>query len=545
MQWQAVRASAQWAAYGDALGFISELTDIDGVRRRIGHETVSTTVPWKRRVGGRFGRDMPLPAGAYSDDTQLRLATSRAIRGNGEFDVDAFAKVELVAWQAYALGAGRGTKAAATGLMRVDAKWSQNIFATKAARYTDIGGNGAAMRIQPHVWSARDLTDWDRITRDVVRNAVSTHGHPRGILGAVLHALLLAHALETNSIPGPDHWRTTIDWLEHVPDIIDKDDELAYLWLPSWAQAAGGDFRAAAVTVAAECRAGLEAFDPASPLAPDSYSHLVERLGGFHSETRGSGTITTLLAAMLAFGRQDSPEEGIRLAANTLGSDTDTIATMAGALLGAVTGTPAPGVVQDDQYIDRESRRLWEISQGGEAATFAYPDLLLWSPPKAALDLVGRTDAGPALAGLGLLKAGAPAHSSQATYVWGTLPFGQSVLVRAREELRPFNASLLPPERRQRARRAEDVVREQPALFDTAEPRSGASSAPRSRVEGALADEHPRPAPPLDELVQDLARRGYPPEEVGRVLLNLAKSGRYGVERAAVFAGLLARTYQE
>lgn len=57
-----------------------------------------------------------LPAGCYSDDTQLRLATSGSILGDAHFDVETFAKVELTIWPSYALGGGRGTKAAAAVL---------------------------------------------------------------------------------------------------------------------------------------------------------------------------------------------------------------------------------------------------------------------------------------------------------------------------------------------------------------------------------------------------------------------------------------------
>lgn len=552
MQWEAVRASAQWAAYGDALGFITELTDAAGVRRRIGRDQVTTTVPWMRRVGGRFGPDMALPAGAYSDDTQLRLATSRAIRGDGDFDAEAFAKIEVVAWQAYALGAGRGTKAAATGLMRVESKWSQNIFATKAARYIDIGGNGAAMRIQPHVWAARDLTDWDRITLDVVRNAVSTHGHPRGFLGAVLHAVLLAHALETKDTPGPTQWGPAVDWLEHVPDVIAKDDELAYLWLPAWNEAAGVDLRSAAAAVAAECRTAIDAYDPRSRLTAEAYAALVKRLGGFENDTRGSGTATTLLAAMLAHAHADSPETGLLHAANTLGSDTDTIATMTGALLGAVVAVPAPGAVQDAQVIDSEARRMWDISQGRKTSTFPYPDLLRWSAPKATLDLVGLTEAGPALAGLGTLTpSDSPTTGSQATFVWGTLPFGQSVLVRARPDLRQLGQHLMPPDISQkRSRRVGDATKEQPPLFDNLQQPATVTQArqpyTQHRPSGSVGGRPTTSAPPaIEEVVQDLARRGFTPEEVGRALLNQIRAGRYSVERAAAFAGLLARAYHQ
>jgi hypothetical protein len=279
-------------------------------------------------------------------------------------------------------------------------------------------------------------------------------------------------------------------------------------------------------------------FDPSAPLDRENYASLVDRLGGFDNETRGSGTVTTLLAAMLAFGHAETPEAGLQLAANTLGSDTDTIATMAGALLGAFATSPAPGPVQDDQYVDAEARRLWEISQGGPATAFAYPDLLRWSPPRATLDLVGRTEAGPALAGLGLLRAGTPISGPQAAYVWGTLPFGQNVLVRAREDLRPLATYLLPPERRQqRNRRAEDAMRDQPHLFEASD--VGRPAPPP----GARDERQLRPAPSLEETVRELGQHGFPPEEVGRALLSFISSGRYGVEKAAAFVGLLAQAH--
>ena len=99
-----------WAAFGDALGFISALANEAQLRRRISRDVVETTVAWKRRVGGKFGIDVDLPAGCYSDDTQLRLATCRAIRGDGAFDVEAFAKVELPVWLSYGLGGGARNK---------------------------------------------------------------------------------------------------------------------------------------------------------------------------------------------------------------------------------------------------------------------------------------------------------------------------------------------------------------------------------------------------------------------------------------------------
>src|SRR4051812_5768683 len=93
---QAVVSSALWAAAGDALGWMTELARGEsGVVHRTGFPTVSAPVDWQRMIGGRAGPRVDLPAGTYSDDTQLRLAVCRAIRGDGEFDVEAFAKVEV------------------------------------------------------------------------------------------------------------------------------------------------------------------------------------------------------------------------------------------------------------------------------------------------------------------------------------------------------------------------------------------------------------------------------------------------------------------
>ena len=108
--------SMMWSAYGDALGFMSELVDTAGLVSRTGLTKVETTESWTYKLGGRYGAPIRLPAGMYSDDTQLRLATSRALGRDGQFNIDAFSKIELPVWLSYSLGGGKGTKAAAANL---------------------------------------------------------------------------------------------------------------------------------------------------------------------------------------------------------------------------------------------------------------------------------------------------------------------------------------------------------------------------------------------------------------------------------------------
>ena len=62
-----VARSALWAVYGDALGWISELTDAAGLQRRTDGAPLHEPVAWKRRLGGRSGVIASLPPGCHSE----------------------------------------------------------------------------------------------------------------------------------------------------------------------------------------------------------------------------------------------------------------------------------------------------------------------------------------------------------------------------------------------------------------------------------------------------------------------------------------------
>ena len=219
-----VARSALWAAYGDALGWISELTDAIGTQEENPGRTAGQAESrGSVGIGGRSGVTVTLPRGCYSDDTQLRLATGRAIRSDG-FDIEAFAKVELPLWLSYGLGGGKSTSAAAAQLGRKNPAWWSNKF----KGWTHSGGNGAAMRVQPHVWAARTPSDPESYLPDVVRNSVCTHSHPTGLVGAIFHALCVAHALRVGDLPSPDDLREVIRAADGLPEIISRDTELGY-----------------------------------------------------------------------------------------------------------------------------------------------------------------------------------------------------------------------------------------------------------------------------------------------------------------------------
>ena len=380
-----------------------------------------------------------MPQGCYSDDSQLRLATARSIRASG-FDVEAFAKVELPVWVSYGLGGGRSTTAAAANLGNRKSVWWANRF----KNWTNSGGNGAAMRVQPHVWAAPPPHNPETYLLDVVRNTICTHSHPVGIMGAVLHAQCLGHVMRSGRLPLPADLEVVLEQASELPDRIKGDSDLPN-WLAAF-EAAASPFVPAWNEAVEEARraldrvASIHANDRGkSPQA--QYACLLDALDLRNPELRGSGMLTALAAVGLTWF-EARPNEAMRIAANALGSDTDTIATMAGALLGSIADEDPRVEVLDASLFRGEARRLAQLAQGNKPSPHQYPDLLHWSPPKSRSDALARCrDGGLIVQGLGRAKAlDKPVLSAgRFKWQWVKLELGQTLLIKRRFELPEFN----------------------------------------------------------------------------------------------------------
>jgi len=440
---QSIRRSVLWAAYGDALGFITEMCNESRLLRRTrGKSRVTELIPWFRKIGGEFGIYVELPMGCYSDDTQLRLATSRSIRGDGSFDVETFSKIEIPVWLSYALGAGVSTKLAAQSLKKSQVQWNSNFFKSKYALYTDSGGNGAAMRIQPHVWCAPQDKGETGVLRDVIRNTVTTHGHARALIGAAFHALVLHKAILTTSVPGPSQWSYILDNLMWIPKLIQSDEELTMYWLPNWEKETKQKIEKAIEQSVEELRTDViiaEKYLQRQTNNRSSYAQLAGRIGCLRRESAGSAPKTALLATYLSFIFQDKPHDGLVEAVNLLGSDTDTIATMAGAIMGTVSSTDPPEKVADVEYLENEANRLYELSQGNKVSTYNYPDMLYWRPPVSQIDALGQHEGKWVLQGLGeAIPTGVPIEKRNKNLIiwqWFRLNSGQTVLLSRRPKV--------------------------------------------------------------------------------------------------------------
>ena len=438
--------AALWAAYGDALGWISELTDSAGLRRRTGDKPLTEPVAWRRRIGGRSGVTASLPQGCYSDDTQLRLATSRAIRSDA-FDVEAFAKVELPVWLSYGLGGGKSTSAAAMHLAQRSSTWWRNRF----KGWTRSGGNGAAMRIQPHVWAARAAEEAESYLLDVVRNAVCTHSHPTGLMGAVLHAQCVAHALVCGELPLPADLKDAVRVAARLPEMLETDRELTF-WRVAFEEEAG-DFGEAWATALAEAGKAVSVAAACSgATGEERYRTIVDGLRLRDPARRGSGMLTAVAAAALAWC-EPRAAEAMCIAANTLGTDTDTIATMSGAILGATLEADPPIDVLDAGVIRKDADRMAEIAAGGHPANHRYPDLMRWVAPRTRADALGRSKNGELeVRGLGRgaqLTEDKDLVAHGFRWRWLKLDCGQTLLVKGREHL-PCSEDMREPERSRR-----------------------------------------------------------------------------------------------
>lgn len=541
--------SALWAAAGDALGWITELVkDRKEITRRIGSTRVSQPVEWRKSIGGWAGVDVVMPAGTYSDDTQLRLAVSRSIRGDGAFDPEAFAKIELPVWLSYSLGAGLGSKAAAANLSRKGVNWFSNFYSHKDQTYVKGGGNGAAMRIQPHVWSC-DIGNLDKCLLDVLRDSLVTHGHPHGFCGAFFHALNLVDTFSDASVPGPDAWRSYIDAFSEIPDRIAGDGRLRSFWLEAWERQSETALKVAMAQTSEGAKRDLDSIVNIIERGQDScYQDVLQVLGCFDRKFRGSGLKTALAAAALSWvHRANGVERALLEASNEIGSDTDTIATMVGAILGAIASAPA-WPIQDREYIVQEALRLEDIREGRKASTFHYPDLIRWKPPGKQSAAFGRYKDGFALLGLGAVDLiGDQFGDGEDVWQWMALSFKQTIIAKrksivagsiqdyqlpgtpaAPEKPRREDLAIQRIEARKRADNVDRMARKaEELLFGKVEDGSGNVEAASDLMS-------------LDALTDEVIRSGFSDEVLGKALNEYIDSNG-SLEGAIAFAAIIAK----
>lgn len=373
------------AAVGDALGWPQEdRSKIVGgnAARRI--DPTPHFRDWVRHGGSRYASYLdPVRAGEYSDDTQLMLAVARACLHGPDW-LRWLTTVELPQWPLYERGGGGAVLRAARSWARGRPPWHAESDKDAAAvdRYFQAGGNGVAMRVAPHaIVAALEGQSQDELSRRVIRDGISTHGHPHALIGALLHTASLARALTKT---GTLEYGEMLDWLLDdrswmSPAILfdgtdsgwqdnyrDLSRRRSNYSTHAWDEVAEQTLRAL-YTVRNSLDRGSLANDQAT----------LEAIGCFDGRRSGAGTVSAVAALYVASRSASRPVSGLLRTAFLHGSDTDTIASMTGSLLGAVHGTSWLGAmghqVQDGPYLTELARQLDPLERRSQVRHMVAP----------------------------------------------------------------------------------------------------------------------------------------------------------------------------
>ena len=215
-------------AVGDALGVPVEFMSRQEVRmvNLVDMIGCDTPVPFESRWG-----DI-IPAGAWSDDTSMTIATMASfISQGGQIDYDDIMLQFLNWWEnkaycsiAFPFGLG-GTVSKALCNFKAD------FPVTECGPKGELdNGNGALMRILPFslfcIFKGRDMGQ----TVEIIKTASAiTHGHPISQLGCLIFTVFLKELLSAQSVK--DAWNTarTVDYSRY----FDGDTLDAYKMLLS------------------------------------------------------------------------------------------------------------------------------------------------------------------------------------------------------------------------------------------------------------------------------------------------------------------------
>ncbi len=347
------------AAVGDALGWPHERRD--RTRHRPAEQETAQFVSWERIAGSRFRPFTEvIRAGDYSDDTQMIIAVGRALHTAGDEWLTWLQRVEWPFLPLYERGAGASVKRACKAWARGQPPWAGND--REVHQYFATGANGAAMRVAPHVIRHHGDASFDALALDVVRDAATTHGHPRALLGALVHAHALWLSMRQ---PAP----LAYGWLiEALLDNISQWDKPFFKSLPDeWqhgaAQALKQPIDQLWLTTAGEVEEFLalarKELNGGAVSAPTTF---LKSQGLTSTRSRGSGTLCAGAAAYLAARSAASPEHALASAARLQGADTDTLASMTSSLLGAALGQEWLGAngrnIQDRPLLTKIAQNL-------------------------------------------------------------------------------------------------------------------------------------------------------------------------------------------
>ena len=230
----------------------------------------------------------------YTDDTEMMIGVAETLAECGTIDEDRLVRAFAENYHPER-GYGQGARKIIERMCR-GKDWrtlAQTIFPGGSF------GNGGAMRVAPV--GLLFAGDADEVWRQAAASALPTHTHPIGIEGAQVLALAVALVVQTD----------TFDHKAFYRSLLARAETEEFRWH---------------LRMAAKLRTG----DPVSGLGSTLHAHR---------------SVVTAIACFAATPGDFESAVGLAIG---LGDDTDTVAAMTGALIGAFAGTAAipPALLQ-------------------------------------------------------------------------------------------------------------------------------------------------------------------------------------------------------
>lgn len=394
------------AAYGDALGWPNERSRNKAKAPEAG--AFHKLRAWQRDQSTHFAiLRYDIEKGSYSDDTQMILCLSRALLKSDQW-YKHYTTKELPFWLVYQRGGGGATKSAVKAWASGIAPW----LSDEKERFFNAGGNGVAMRVLPHAIMGYKL-DFGYTAHNILLDGIATHGHPQALVGALAYGYALWYALRQESgicsstlssngggnvshaANGQGSGELLFEAnfakivLENIdewsPCALDYDLPESFIELASDSSASGASYSyravwdvavatmqkylSSAATASDHIAAALRQAhsSAANKVASTAFYDQVDKLNDntlkaincFDKNVSGAGTVAAAVAIYQASAYLHDAVRGIVRLAFAKGSDTDTNASMAAALLGAVHGEGIIDRETLDEVQDKECLRQY------------------------------------------------------------------------------------------------------------------------------------------------------------------------------------------
>lgn len=356
-----VRSSIMYGALGDAIGCKFE----EGNKGR---------TSWNKALGDNRGRpiihlgDVLLGGDyvSYSDDTGMTMLVIKGILKHGNViqrenvnpimgDIaKAYMKEDkddkIKGWSAGHRVPG-GACCQAMGYLRDGAKQGSNNppWWDVSGNMIDAGGCGTVMRAHP--WGLRFYEDPDLAAYLAAQESKITHGADIARGGSAAMAAMVALAVQNKS----------------VDEIVKGGIAAAEKYAPN----AKGDIvysgtESLVGMINAAKKQGAAARELLMAKRSRAFDELVHK---FYKKYTGWGADSAVACAVFALMvHPDNPYKAVVMSVNSLGTDADTIASVAGALVGAYTGVPLPS---DDVLGAKLEARAELEDLAGELAAWA------------------------------------------------------------------------------------------------------------------------------------------------------------------------------